>query len=69
MPPLFHTHTHTEVSLMEADPAYLFRFPTPPDLPAPPILGFTDVDFGYPGGPTLFHNLNFGCAYTRSNSD
>ncbi len=54
---------------MEADPAYLFRFPTPPDLPAPPILGFTDVDFGYPGGPTLFHNLNFGCAYTRSNSD
>ena len=28
---------------------------------SPPILGFTDVDFGYPGGPTLFHNLNFGC--------
>ncbi len=27
---------------------------------SPPILGFSDVDFGYPGGPTLFRNLNFG---------
>lgn len=24
------------------------------------MLGFTDVDFAYPGGPTLFRNLNFG---------
>ncbi len=27
---------------------------------SPPILGFTDVEFGYPGGPVLFRDLNFG---------
>jgi hypothetical protein len=27
---------------------------------SPPILGFHDVDFNYPGGPTLFKDLNFG---------
>lgn len=35
------------------------RFPDP-DPVAPPILAFNDVSFGYPGGPTLFHDLNFG---------
>ncbi|KAL4424205.1 hypothetical protein ABPG75_001506 [Micractinium tetrahymenae] len=53
-----------EVEVMEEDPAYIFRFPTPPDVVSPPILGFTDVDFGYPGGPTLFCNLNFGLDLT-----
>jgi len=27
---------------------------------APPILGFNNVRFGYPGGPELFRELNFG---------
>ncbi|EFN50446.1 hypothetical protein CHLNCDRAFT_55886, partial [Chlorella variabilis] len=49
-----------DVEVVEQDPAYIFRFPTPPDVASPPILGFTDVDFGYPGGPTLFRDLNFG---------
>lgn len=49
-----------DVALVEDDPSYLFCFPTPPDAVSPPILSFTDVAFGYPGGPTLFHNLNFG---------
>ena len=35
------------------------RFPEP-DSVSPPVLGFTDVDFGYPNGPTLFKGLNFG---------
>ena len=35
------------------------RFPDP-DPVVPPILAFNDVSFGYPGGPTLFHDLNFG---------
>ena len=38
---------------------YQFRFPAPAPV-APPILGFVDVSFGYPGGPTLFTDLNFG---------
>lgn len=38
---------------------YVFRFPAPAPV-APPILGFVDVSFGYPGGPTLFADLNFG---------
>ena len=37
----------------------MFRFPAPGAV-APPILGFVDVSFGYPGGPTLFSDLNFG---------
>ena len=44
---------------IEEDPDYQFRFPEP-DTVSPPILGFHDVSFGYPGGPQLFHNLNFG---------
>ena len=45
--------------LIEEDPEYIFRFPAAEPV-SPPILGFMDVDFGYPGGPTLFKNLNFG---------
>ena len=45
--------------LIEEDPEYIFRFPAAEPV-SPPILGFMDVDFGYPGGPMLFRNLNFG---------
>ena len=44
---------------MQEDPEYVFRFPEP-DPVSPPILGFNDVDFNYPKGPTLFRDLNFG---------
>lgn len=46
-------------SNVEEDPQYQFKFPDPGEV-APPILGFNDVAFGYPGGPQLFHDLNFG---------
>ncbi|GAQ87059.1 ATPase component of ABC transporters [Klebsormidium nitens] len=42
------------------DPDYVFQFPTPEDRPQPPIISFVDAAFKYPGGPTLFRNLNFG---------
>lgn len=42
------------------DPDYKFDFPTPDDRPGLPIISFNDASFGYPGGPTLFRNLNFG---------
>ncbi|KAM0942093.1 putative ABC transporter, AAA+ ATPase domain, P-loop containing nucleoside triphosphate hydrolase [Dioscorea sansibarensis] len=42
------------------DPDYKFEFPTPDDRPGPPIISFSDASFSYPGGPTLFKNLNFG---------
>ncbi|XP_062146458.1 ABC transporter F family member 3 [Alnus glutinosa] len=42
------------------DPDYKFDFPTPDDRPGPPIISFSDASFGYPGGPLLFQNLNFG---------
>ncbi|CAM6121308.1 unnamed protein product [Calypogeia fissa] len=42
------------------DPDYKFEFPTPEDKPTAPIISFSDASFGYPGGPTLFKNLNFG---------
>lgn len=42
------------------DPDYKFEFPSPDDRPGPPIISFSDASFGYPGGPTLFRNLNFG---------
>lgn len=48
-----------ESEVVEEDPEFVFKFP-PPDTVAPPIMGFNDVDFGYPGGPTLFRDLNFG---------
>lgn len=44
---------------IEDDPQYHFKFPDP-EVVAPPVLGFNDVAFGYPGRPELFHNLNFG---------
>lgn len=35
--------------------------PQPPyPTVSPPVLGFTDVDFAYPGGPRLFRDINFG---------
>ncbi|KAL3499185.1 hypothetical protein ACH5RR_038278 [Cinchona calisaya] len=42
------------------DPDYKFEFPSPDDRPGPPIISFSDASFGYPGGPMLFKNLNFG---------
>ncbi|GJP45713.1 hypothetical protein CLOM_g5061 [Closterium sp. NIES-68] len=48
------------VDSVVADPEYRFEFPTPEDRPQAPIISFTDVSFGYPGGPLLFKNLNFG---------
>lgn len=42
------------------DPEYCFRFPEPPDV-NPPIIGFDDVTFSYPGSArTIFRNVNFG---------
>lgn len=49
-----------EVTVTEKDPEYVFNFPDPGSTVSPPILGFHDVDFNYPGGPTLFKGLNFG---------
>ena len=48
-----------QAELVEEDPDYIFKFPAAEPV-SPPILGFNDVDFGYPGGPQLFRNLNFG---------
>ncbi|KAL3649604.1 ATP-binding cassette sub- F member 3 [Castilleja foliolosa] len=42
------------------DPDYKFEFPSPDDRPSGPIISFSDASFGYPGGPLLFKNLNFG---------
>ncbi|PHU27959.1 ABC transporter F family member 3 [Capsicum chinense] len=42
------------------DPDYKFEFPSPDDRPGAPIISFSDASFGYPGGPVLFKNLNFG---------
>ncbi|KAJ6962180.1 ABC transporter F family member 3 [Populus alba x Populus x berolinensis] len=42
------------------DPDYKFEFPTPDDRPGAPIISFSDASFGYPGGPLMFKNLNFG---------
>lgn len=36
-----------------------FRFPNPPPL-QPPVLGLYNVNFGYPGQPPLFKNIDFG---------
>jgi ATP-binding cassette subfamily F protein 3 len=42
------------------DPEYCFRFPEP--LPVnPPVIGFHDVTFAYPGAPSaVFKHVNFG---------
>lgn len=47
---------------LPTSPAFevLFFPPARPPAASPPILGFTDVAFAYPGGPELFHDLNFG---------
>lgn len=55
-----HTRTNAPVT-----PAHTLLTPCCPCLPplaaaSPPILGFTDVEFAYPGGPVLFTDLNFG---------
>ena len=44
-----HPCPHAEVSLADEDPAYVFRFPTPPDSASPPILGFTGESGGWVG--------------------
>mmetsp|Transcript_18986 Transcript_18986/g.32470 ORF Transcript_18986/g.32470 Transcript_18986/m.32470 type:complete len:755 (+) Transcript_18986:110-2374(+) len=49
-----------DVEMMEEDPEYIFRFPDPLEVINPPIISFSDVSFNYPGGPTLFKNLEFG---------
>ena len=49
-----------DVETVEKDPEYVFTFPDPGAAISPPILGFHDVSFNYPGGPTLFKGLNFG---------
>jgi ATPase subunit of ABC transporter with duplicated ATPase domains len=50
----------------EKDAEYVFNFPEPVLTGlSPPILGFHDVDFNYPGGPTLFKGLNFGLVRGR----
>lgn len=50
-----------EVKVTERDPEYVFSFPDPgAGAISPPIIGFHDVDFAYPGGHNLFRDLNFG---------
>jgi hypothetical protein len=58
LPPTL-TFFHPIHRFVEEDPQYQFRFPEP-DTVSPPILGFHNVSFGYPGGRQLFHDLNFG---------
>ncbi len=42
------------------DPEYCFRFPEPPAV-TPPVLGFHDVTFSYPGAAQpVFRAVNFG---------
>ena len=49
-----------DVEVLEAEPDYQFLFPNPGENIGTPILGFSDVSFGYKNGPTLFYDLNFG---------
>ncbi|GAX81005.1 hypothetical protein CEUSTIGMA_g8440.t1 [Chlamydomonas eustigma] len=49
-----------EIEQVEEDPEYIFRFPDPGDGVGASVISFNDVSFNYPGGPTLFRNLNFG---------
>lgn len=49
-----------EVKTLDEDPEYVFKFPDPDQL-APPLIGFNDVSFTYPGTTrTIFRNVNFG---------
>ena len=36
-----------------------FQFPSPGQL-SPPVLQCTDIAFGYPGCPILYHGVDFG---------
>jgi ATP-binding cassette subfamily F protein 3 len=38
-----------DVAVVEEDPEYVFRFPDPGEAISPPIIGFNDVSFNYPG--------------------
>jgi hypothetical protein len=54
-PPTSASTPPPQVKVTERDPEYLFTFPDPgAGAISPPIIGFHDVDFGYPGGRTLF---------------
>lgn len=49
------SHSKPQVKVTERDPEYVFSFPDPgAGAISPPIIGFHEVDFGYPGGRTLF---------------
>lgn len=49
-----------EMPTFQQDPEYVFRFPDPGTTGSANVVSFTEVDFGYPGGPSLFQKLNFG---------
>lgn len=50
-----------EIPTFIKDPEYVFQFPEAESNGiAPPIVGFNEVNFGYPNGPVLFNNLDFG---------
>lgn len=51
-----------DVQMMDRDPEYVFNFPFPDVCMTQDAVGFTDVSFNYPSGPTLFRNLSFGIA-------
>lgn len=51
-----------DVQMMDRDPEYVFNFPFPDASITQDAVGFTDVSFNYPGGPSLFRNLSFGIA-------
>uniref|UniRef100_A0A061S0S1 ATP-binding cassette, subfamily F, member 3 n=1 Tax=Tetraselmis sp. GSL018 TaxID=582737 RepID=A0A061S0S1_9CHLO len=49
-----------DVDLYEEDAEYVFNFPDPGTV-EPPVMGFDNVSFRYPGSSrTLFKNLDFG---------
>jgi ATP-binding cassette subfamily F protein 3 len=41
-------------------PNYMFALLTHEHCLSAPIISFSDASFGYPRGPVLFKNLNFG---------
>ena len=49
-----------EVQMLDRDPEYVFNFPFDDVTLTAGVVSFNDVYFHYPGGPELFHNLNFG---------
>mmetsp|Transcript_6947 Transcript_6947/g.7276 ORF Transcript_6947/g.7276 Transcript_6947/m.7276 type:complete len:684 (-) Transcript_6947:1435-3486(-) len=44
---------------VEVEKAMDFQFPSPGQL-SPPVLQCTDIAFGYPGCPILYHGVDFG---------